>query len=134
MKSIAVVGASGAVGDVMIRLLAERKFPIATIKFLASERSAGKTVSFAGETYAIEPLGPEAFNGVDIVLSSTPAAVSREFSPIAGAGRSGRAPGAAFRMIPRSRWLSPRSTPMTLPGTRGSSPTRTARRSRWWWP
>ena len=77
MKSVAVVGASGAVGDVMIRLLAERKFPVGTIKFLASERSAGKTVKFAGATYPIEPLVAEAFAGVDIVLYSTPAGISR---------------------------------------------------------
>src|SRR3954453_9064409 len=83
VKSVAVVGASGAVGNVMIRLLEERKFPLASIKFLASERSAGKTLTFAGKTYPIEPLVPEAFAGVDIVLSSTPASISREFSPIA---------------------------------------------------
>src|SRR4051794_8436665 len=83
VKSLAVVGASGAVGEVMIRLLEERKFPVGAIKFLASERSAGKTLTFAGKAYTIEPLVPEAFEGVDIVLSSTPASISREFSPIA---------------------------------------------------
>ncbi|HEX8202680.1 MAG TPA: aspartate-semialdehyde dehydrogenase, partial [Isosphaeraceae bacterium] len=83
MKSVAVVGASGAVGEVMIRLLRERNFPVGTIKFLASERSAGKSVEFLGEPHPIEPLAPGAFDGVDIVLSSTPAAVSRQFSPIA---------------------------------------------------
>ena len=60
MKSVAVVGASGAVGEVMIRLLEERRFPVGSIKFLASERSAGKSVTFAGETYPIEPLAPAA--------------------------------------------------------------------------
>src|SRR3712207_7320268 len=83
VKSVAVVGASGAVGDVMIRLLQERKFPVGSIKFLASERSAGRSVEFAGEIYRVEPLTPEAFEGVDIVLSSTPASVSRQYSPIA---------------------------------------------------
>src|SRR3982751_4587272 len=81
VKSVAVVGASGAVGDVMIRLLEERRFPVGEIKFLASRRSAGKTLTFAGETYTIEFLSPESFEGVDIVLSSTPASLSREFSP-----------------------------------------------------
>ena len=89
VKNVAVVGASGAVGEVMVRLLLERNFPIGAIKFLASEQSAGKPVRFAGETYPIEPLTPEAFDGVDIVLSSTPAAVSREYSPIAARGRRG---------------------------------------------
>ena len=56
VKNVAVVGASGAVGDRMIRLLEERSFPVAAIKFLASERSAGKTVTFRGETLPIEEL------------------------------------------------------------------------------
>ena len=83
MKSVAVVGASGAVGEVMIRLLQERKFPLSAIKFLASARSAGKTIEFGGKTYPVLPLCPKAFEGVDIVLASTPASVSREYSPIA---------------------------------------------------
>lgn len=85
MKNVAVVGASGAVGDRMIRLLEERNFPVASIKFLASERSAGKSVTFRGKDYPIEPIAAEAFRGVDIVLSSTPGTVSREWSPVAAA-------------------------------------------------
>ena len=136
VKSIAVVGASGAVGDVMIRLLQERKFPVGTIKFLASERSAGKTLSFAGATYTIEPLVAEAFNGVDIVLSSTPAAVSREFSPIAArAGAVVVDNSSAFRMDPDVPLVVPEVNPHDVAGapTRVSSPTPTARRSRWSW-
>jgi aspartate-semialdehyde dehydrogenase len=83
VKSVAVVGASGAVGEIMIRLLEERAFPVGSIKFLASERSAGKPVRFRGETHTVEPLTADAFRGVDIVLSSTPASISREYSPIA---------------------------------------------------
>lgn len=99
MKSVAVVGASGAVGEVMIRLLEERKFPVGSIKFLASERSAGKTVAFAGKTYRIEPLETETFEGIDIVLSSTPASVSRQYSPIAAkAGAVVVDNSSAFRM------------------------------------
>jgi aspartate-semialdehyde dehydrogenase len=85
VKHVAIVGASGAVGERMIRLVEERDFPIASIKFLASERSAGKTVQFRGESHSIECLRPEAFAGIDIVLSSTPASISREWSPIAAA-------------------------------------------------
>ena len=81
--SVAVVGATGAVGEVMRRVLEERSFPFRSLKFLASQRSAGKTVVFKGKTYAVEFIRPEAFAGVEVVLSSTPAAVSREFSPIA---------------------------------------------------
>jgi aspartate-semialdehyde dehydrogenase len=81
--SIAVVGATGAVGAIMRQVLSERNFPLRSIKFLASERSAGKTVEFRGQSYAVELLRPEAFTGIDIVLSSTPASISRDYSPIA---------------------------------------------------
>src|SRR5215218_2952694 len=67
----------------MRKVLAERAFPVMSIKFLASEKSAGKTVEFAGKPYTVERLRPEAFAGVQIVLSSTPSSVSKEFSPIA---------------------------------------------------
>lgn len=81
--NVAVVGATGAVGDLIRKVLAERDFPIKSIKFLASEKSAGKTVEFAGKAYTVEPIRAEAFAGVQIVLSSTPGSVSKEFSPIA---------------------------------------------------
>lgn len=81
--SVAVVGATGAVGEVMRQVLVERNFPLRAIKFLASERSAGKAIEFKGKRYTIEPIAPEAFAGVDIVLSSTPAGISRETSPMA---------------------------------------------------
>src|SRR5438094_2382139 len=67
----------------MRQVLVEHEFPLRAIKFLASERSAGKTIEFQGKKYPIEPLRPEAFAGVDIVLSSTPAGISREYSPLA---------------------------------------------------
>lgn len=112
MKSVAVVGASGAVGEVMIRLLEERKFPVSSIKFLASARSAGKSLTFAGKTYPIEPLVPEAFDGVDIVLSSTPASISREFSPIAArAGAVVVDNSSAFRMDPNVPLVVPEVNP-----------------------
>jgi aspartate-semialdehyde dehydrogenase len=101
VKNVAVVGASGAVGDRMTRLLEERSFPVASIKFLASERSAGMTVTFRGETMLIEPITASAFRGVDIVLSSTPASVSRQWSPIAvEAGAVVVDNSSAFRMDP----------------------------------
>ena len=81
--NVAVVGATGAVGDLMRKVLAERAFPIKSIKFLASANSAGKTVEFAGKPHTVELLRPEAFAGVQLVLSSTPGSVSKEFSPIA---------------------------------------------------
>jgi aspartate-semialdehyde dehydrogenase len=120
VKSVAVVGASGAVGEVMIRLLQERKFPVGAIKFLASERSAGKSIQFAGETHAVEPLTPEAFDGVDIVLSSTPAAVSRHYSPIAArAGAVVVDNSSAFRMDPDVPLVVPEVNPHDVARHRG---------------
>ncbi len=83
VPSVAVVGATGAVGEIMRQVLAEHDFPLRAIKFLASERSAGKTIDFKGQKHSVEPIRPEAFAGVDVVLSSTPASISREYSPIA---------------------------------------------------
>ncbi len=81
--SLAVVGATGAVGELIRTVLAERGFRPKAIKFLASAKSAGKTVEFLGKQHHVEPLRPEAFAGVKIVLSSTPSSVSKEYSPIA---------------------------------------------------
>jgi aspartate-semialdehyde dehydrogenase len=85
----------------MIRLLDERCFPIASIKFLASPRSVGKSVIFGGSAHPIEELSAAAFSGVEIVLSSTPASVSRQWSPIAAAaGAVVIDNSSAFRMEP----------------------------------
>lgn len=81
--SVAVVGATGAVGEVLRQVLTERAFPARAWKFLASERSAGKTVEFRGKSYPVEPLSPAAFDGVDLAFFSLPASVSREFAPLA---------------------------------------------------
>src|SRR5438477_1088094 len=67
----------------MRQVLIEHNFPLRAIKFLASERSAGKTIEFQGKKHTVELIRPEAFAGIDIVLSSTPAMISREYSPIA---------------------------------------------------
>ena len=112
MKSVAVVGASGAVGEVMIRLLQERKFPVGSIRFLASERSAGKAITFRGESFPIEALTDRSFEGVDIVLSSTPAALSKQFSPVAA--REGAVVvdnSSAFRMDPEVPLVVPEVNP-----------------------
>jgi aspartate-semialdehyde dehydrogenase len=78
-----VVGATGAVGEVLRQVLTERAFPGRAWKFLASERSAGKTVDFRGRSYVVEPLAPGAFDGIDLAFFSLPASVSREFAPLA---------------------------------------------------
>ncbi len=80
-ESVAVVGATGAVGRIICELLESRKFPFRTIKFLASRRSAGRPVNFAGRPYTIEELRPEVFDGVQLAISSTPDEVARDFIP-----------------------------------------------------
>ena len=79
--TLAVVGATGAVGTLILRLLEEREFPYKRIKFLASGRSAGKRIQFAGQEYTVEELRPEAFDGVDLAIGSTPDEVARDFAP-----------------------------------------------------
>lgn len=80
---VAVAGATGAVGEVMLRVVEERKFPIRRMKLLASERSVGKVLKFRGEEIQVEQLTTKAFDGVDIALFSAGAARSKEFAPAA---------------------------------------------------
>lgn len=77
---VAVVGATGAVGQKMIQTLEQRNFPAHTLIPLASKRSAGKTVSYKGEEVTIQEAKPEAFEGVDIALFSAGGAVSRQMA------------------------------------------------------
>lgn len=120
MKNVAVVGASGAVGQRMIRLLEERDFPTRSIKFLASPRSAGKSVEFRGESYPVLPLDPAALGGVDIVLSSTPGSVSKEWSPIAArAGAVVVDNSSAFRMDPDVPLVVPEVNAHDIPKHKG---------------
>ena len=83
--NIAVVGATGAVGEAMLEILAERKFPVAKLHALASARSAGDTLVFAGKSVLIEDLADFDFSQVDIALFSAGASVSAEFAPKAAA-------------------------------------------------
>jgi aspartate-semialdehyde dehydrogenase len=120
VKHVAVVGASGAVGERMISLLEERDFPVASIKFLASARSAGTSVWFRGEKHPIQELFAEAFSGVEIVLSSTPASVSRQWSPIAAAaGAVVIDNSSAFRMEPDVPLVVPEVNPHDIKDHKG---------------
>ena len=78
---VALVGATGAVGSIVRRLLAERNFPYKSIKFLASARSAGTSIEFKGQQHPVELLCPEAFDDVDLAIASTPDDVARDFVP-----------------------------------------------------
>ena len=81
--NVAVMGATGAVGNCFLRILEQRKFPIKNIRFLASERSEGKNLEFNGRSYPVEVLTHDSFKGVDIVLASAGASRSLEFLPSA---------------------------------------------------
>ena len=79
---VAVVGATGAVGEEMIKMLESRSFPVEFLRPLASERSVGRTVKFLGKDVKVEKLTPESARGLDIALFSAGAAISKEYAPI----------------------------------------------------
>ncbi|MCW8451447.1 aspartate-semialdehyde dehydrogenase [Legionella quinlivanii] len=81
--NIAVVGATGAVGETLLTVLEERDFPVDNLYPLASERSVGKTVEFNGQTFDVLDLAHFNFNDVDIALFSAGGSVSKQYAPIA---------------------------------------------------
>jgi aspartate-semialdehyde dehydrogenase len=97
--NVAVVGATGAVGGEMVKILEERKFPVAKLTPLASEDSIGKCVEFKGKEVPVSAVAPNAFDGVHIALFSAGQAVSCEYAPIAAkAGAVVIDNSSAFRM------------------------------------
>ncbi len=110
--TVAVAGATGAVGEVMLSILEERKFPVGDVRLLASERSVGKRVRFRGEQVPVELLQKSSFKGVDIALFSAGASRSREFVP--AATESGAVVvdnSSAFRMEPDVPLVVPEINP-----------------------
>ncbi len=80
-ETLAVVGATGAVGTLIREIVEARGLPHKNIRFLASKRSAGRPLPFAGKEVVVEELRPEAFDGVDLAIASTPDEVARDFVP-----------------------------------------------------
>src|SRR5437773_2992048 len=80
---IAIVGATGAAGTELLRVLERRNFPVASLRPIGSARSVGKPVQFCGESIAVEKLGPGSFGKIDIAFFSVGGDVSREYVPIA---------------------------------------------------
>jgi aspartate-semialdehyde dehydrogenase len=118
--NVAVAGATGAVGNTMIRILEERKFPIKNIRYLASERSVGKTLKFMSTDVKVEQLGNGAFKGVDIALFSAGASRSKEFAPAAvKAGAVVIDNSSAFRMEPEVPLVVPEINPHDLKKHKG---------------
>ncbi len=135
---VAVVGATGNVGREILTTLAERDFPADEVVALASSRSVGKEVSFGeDDILKVQNLETFDFHGIDIVLSSPGAKVSAQFAPRATkAGAVVIDNTSCFRMEPDVPLVVPEVNPQgDRANIRGaaSSPTRTARRSRWSW-
>lgn len=105
---VAIVGATGAVGIEMIRVLERRHFPVGKLTLLASPRSAGHTLAYKGTPVTVQTLTPESFDGVDIALFSAGGGISREYAPHAvKAGAVVVDNSSAFRMDP--------SVPLVVP-------------------
>jgi aspartate-semialdehyde dehydrogenase len=106
--NVAVVGATGAVGEQIRRLLEERNFPIAQLKLLSSARSAGTTIEFKGKPISVEEATPESFRGVDIALFSAGGEVSKALIPHAvGHGAVCIDNTSAYRMDPETPLVVP---------------------------
>ncbi len=80
---VAIVGASGAVGQELLDVLTRRRFPVESLRLFGSERSVGKTATFQGQTLTIELLKEDVFAGIDLALFSAGASVARIFAPLA---------------------------------------------------
>jgi aspartate-semialdehyde dehydrogenase len=123
--TVALVGATGAVGRIMLELLEERQFFGRQFRFLASKRSAGSAVTFRGTDYVVEELTKEAFAGVDLVISSTPDDVARDYLPSAvAAGATVIDESGYFRMRPEVALVIPEINPQAALAATGiiSSP------------
>ena len=110
--NVAIVGATGAVGNEMIEVLEERGFPVGDLKFFASERSAGETLPYKEEEFEVELLGEKVFHGIDIALFSAGEKISLEFAPKAvQAGAVVIDNSSAFRMDPHVPLVVPEVNP-----------------------
>lgn len=110
--NVAILGATGAVGTELLALLEERNFPLGKLKVLASERSAGKSIVFAGKELIIEAVTESSFDDVDIVLASAGGSISQKWLPIAvKAGAVSIDNSSAFRMHPDVPLIVPEVNP-----------------------
>src|SRR5215475_9087120 len=107
-RTIAIVGATGAVGEVLLQVLAERRFPVGELRPLASERSAGTTVRYAGTNVQVELARPEALDGADFVFFAATGALSKELAP--EAARRG-----AVAIDKSSTWRMDSKVPLVVP-------------------
>ena len=118
--AVAVVGATGVVGNEMIAVLEERKFPVGKLRLFASERSEGKTLEFRDKAVAVEILGEKVFHGIDIALFSAGAERSLHYAPFAAkAGCIVVDNSSAWRMDPGVPLVVPEVNPHDLKWHKG---------------
>ena len=120
LYTVAVLGATGAVGQEMIKILQERNFPVGKLLPLASARSAGKTLKFKGEDVTIEEARDEAFQGVNIVLGAAENDIAKRFAPaIVKAGAVFVDNSSAFRLDPKVPLIVPEINPEDVKNHQG---------------
>jgi len=118
--NVAIMGATGAVGQVMMEILAEREFPLGELRLLASARSAGRELVYRGNTIAVQELKEDSFKGIDIVLASAGGGLSKEFNSHAvAAGAVVVDNTSAFRMDPQVPLVVPEINAHDLDAHRG---------------
>jgi len=120
MKSVAIAGATGAVGQELLSILAERNFPLKSLKLLASARSAGKKIKFKDEEITVQELKHDSFEGIDLVLSSAGGSISKEYMPSAvKAGAVVVDNTSYFRMNPEVPLVVPEINPQEIKKHKG---------------
>ena len=118
--TVAVLGATGAVGREMLKILEERNFPVGKLVPLASARSAGKTLKFRGEDVTIQEAGEDAFQGADIVLGAAENDIAQRFAPaIVKAGAVFVDNSSAFRLHPEVPLIVPEVNPEDIKNHKG---------------
>jgi aspartate-semialdehyde dehydrogenase len=117
---VTILGATGAVGKELLELLESRNFPVSSLKLLASERSAGRTLSYKGENLPVEAVSNSAFENVDLVLASAGGSTSKTWTPKAvAAGAVVIDNSSAFRMNPEVPLVVPEVNPEAVANHKG---------------
>lgn len=113
--NVAIAGATGAVGEVMLEILEQKNFPVKNLKLLASERSVGKKLKFKGEEICVEKLDKDSFKNIDIALFSAGGDRSKEFAPYAAdSGAVVIDNSSCFRMDPEIPLVVPEVNPQHI--------------------
>jgi aspartate-semialdehyde dehydrogenase len=118
--AIGIVGATGVTGEVTLRVLEERRFPVGALRLFASRRSAGQTIRWKGRDYTVEALEDGRFEGLDLVISATSSDLTREWAPrIVAAGAIVIDQSSAFRFDPAVPLVVPEINRDDIAGHRG---------------